>query len=285
MKRSIDQIIPAIETSDGAGVRILRSVGQRQGLRVDPFLMLDFFSSSNPDDYVAGFPAHPHRGFETVTYMLNGTLQHRDHMGNEGTLSSGGVQWMTAGRGVIHEEMPKQQDGLMRGFQLWVNLPAAHKMRPAAYQNIAPHQLPLITLPGDSGEMKLIAGELTLAAEHYQGPVAGVTVDPLLLDLHLQQGASVQLPLESGHNAFIYLYEGEAEIGDRVLATDQAATLTQGSSVEIKALKGARLLLAAGRPIREPVVQYGPFVMNSTEEIDQALRDYREGVLTEGRGY
>ena len=281
MKRKVQSVIPALETSDGAGVRILRSVGQRQSQRVDPFLMLDYFSSDNPDDYIAGFPPHPHRGFETVTYMLDGTLQHRDHLGNEGILRSGGVQWMTAGRGVIHEEMPKQKDGLMRGFQLWVNLPAAEKMKPAAYQNIEPSQLSSIVV-ADVGRIKLIAGDLVLAGKRYSGPVQGVAVDPLFMDLTIEEGAELKLPVETDHNAFIYLIEGEVEIEGRAVQTDQAVVLSRGDELDIKASTASRLLLLAGRPINEPVVQYGPFVMNTAAEIDQALSDYRDGVLTEG---
>lgn len=278
--RTIQQIIPAIDTSDGAGVRLKRSIGQRQTLRLDPFLMLDAFNSANADDYIAGFPPHPHRGFETVTYMLNGSMIHRDHMGNEGELVAGGVQWMTAGRGVIHEERPQRSEGLMRGFQLWVNLPAREKMKPAHYQNIEPEQVPQVTLPG-GGQARVIAGSLELGDRVVTGPVSGVVADPVYLDLRLQPNEHFSYPVPATHNLFLYPYEGALEVDGRRISADQAVVLGNGDEVSVQAsASGASFLLLAGKPIGEPISQYGPFVMNTPEEIDQAISDYRAGRLT-----
>ncbi|MCO4759191.1 MAG: pirin family protein [Oceanospirillaceae bacterium] len=279
--RTIQQIIPAIDTSDGAGVQLKRSVGQRQSVRVDPFLMLDAFNSDNADDYIAGFPAHPHRGFETVTYMLNGSMIHRDHMGNEGELNPGGVQWMTAGRGVIHEERPQRSEGLMRGFQLWVNLPASEKMKPAHYQNIEPEQVPDVAL-SSGGRVRVIAGQLALEDQTVTGPVTGVVAEPVYLDVRLQPGEVFRYPVPESHNLFLYPYEGTLTVDGRSIATDQAVTLHKGDQVEVTADQlGTSFLLLAGKPIGEPIAQYGPFVMNTMEEVDQALEDYREGRLTD----
>ncbi|WP_432698240.1 pirin family protein [Marinobacterium sp. YM272] len=279
--RSIRSVIPGMDSSDGAGVRLKRSIGQHQNLRIDPFLMLDNFSSDRADDYIAGFPAHPHRGFETVTYMLDGRMLHRDHMGNEGLLRSGGVQWMTAGRGVIHEEMPQQEEGLMRGFQLWVNLPAAEKMKPAAYQNIEPEEV--VTAADAAGNrVRLVAGSLPFDGKTLEGPVAGISRQPLFVDLALAAGAALELPVAADLNAFIYLFEGEAALGNDALELNAATELGEGDRVSLTAgPEGARLLLVAARPIGEPVVQYGPFVMNTSAEIEQALRDYRDGRLVD----
>ena len=281
--RRILRHIPGQPTSDGAGVQLRRSIGGGPALRLDPFLMLDEFSSSNPDDYVAGFPAHPHRGFETVTYMLDGRMQHRDHLGNTGDLGPGGVQWMTAGRGVIHSEMPQQREGRMRGFQLWINLPAAEKMQPASYRDIAPDAVPEKVL-GDGARMRCIAGAVTVGNEALRGAVNADherSTDPLYLDLILEPGATVELPVTGGHNAFVYLYEGGAEIDGDAVQLQGATVLTDGDVLTVKAGdEGARLLVIAGKPIGEAVVQYGPFVMNTREEIEQALDDFRRDALT-----
>ncbi|MBV1788206.1 pirin family protein [Marinobacterium sp. D7] len=274
--RTIRRVIRAVNSSDGAGVRLKRSIGQSMGARIDPFLMLDAFSSDSPDDYIAGFPAHPHRGFETVTYMLDGLMRHRDHLGHEGLLRSGGVQWMTAGKGVIHEEMPQQEQGLMRGFQLWVNLPAAEKMKPAAYQNIEPEEVPE-AVDEQGNRIRLVAGTLNFAGQQLTGPVSGVSRQPLFVDLQLAAGASLELPLAEELSGFIYLFEGAVAIGDKALPGESAAELGAGDRVGLHAgSDGARLLLVAARPIGEPVVQYGPFVMNTSDEIEQALCDYRD---------
>lgn len=279
--RTIQQIIPAIDTSDGAGVQLKRSVGQRQRIRVDPFLMLDAFNSANADDYMAGFPPHPHRGFETVTYMLNGSMIHRDHMGNEGELVAGGVQWMTAGRGVIHEERPQRTDGLMRGFQLWVNLPASEKMKPAHYQNIEPEQVPEVQLP-NGGKARVVAGRLNVGGDTVTGPVTGVAADPVYLDVRLQPDEAFTYPVPETHNLFLYPYEGTLYLDNQRVKTDHAVVLADGNEVSVQASgSGAAFLLLAGKPIGEPIAQYGPFVMNTPEEIDQALKDYQDGRLTD----
>lgn len=278
-QRLIKRVIPSQETSDGAGVRIRRSLGQTQMVRLDPFLMLDEFGSDQPQDYLAGFPSHPHRGFETVTYMIEGHMLHEDHLGNRGDLRNGGVQWMTAGRGIVHSEMPQQEEGMMRGFQLWLNLPAAEKMKPAGYRDIQPEDIPLIQHSG--ADIRLIAGSLELGGEHHQGAVTGGATEPLYADLHLAPGAQLTLPVASHLNAMVYLFEGSAAIGEREVPVNAAAVLAEGDGVTVAAgPQGARLLLLGGRPIGEPVVQYGPFVMNTREEIEQTLRDYQSGQLT-----
>ncbi|MFY3774467.1 pirin family protein [Marinobacter salsuginis] len=278
--RSLKQIIPALETSDGAGVRIKRSIGQQQNIRLDPFLMLDEFGSAEAADYIAGFPSHPHRGFETVTYMIEGHMLHEDHLGNRGDLRNGGVQWMTAGRGIIHSEMPQQEEGVMRGFQLWLNLPAAEKMTEAGYRDIQPEEIPEIVFEG--GKVKLIAGNMEIEGQLHEGSVADRSTQPIYADIHLESGASVTLPVPEGHNAMLYLYEGTANLVDRALQRSAANILgDNGDRIALTAGEsGARLLLIAGKPIGEPVVQYGPFVMNTREEIEQTLRDYRDGRLT-----
>ncbi|ARB44057.1 pirin family protein [Alloalcanivorax xenomutans] len=279
--RQVLHTIRAMETSDGAGVRLKRALGQNPAVRLDPFLMLDAFSSDNPDDYIAGFPPHPHRGFETVTYLVEGHMRHRDHLGNEGDLQQGGVQWMTAGRGIIHEEMPQQEDGLLRGFQLWINLPAAEKMKPADYRDIQDREIPRLDLP-TGGQIKAIAGKVDLAGESLTAPVHGGSTDPLYLDVILRPGESVTIPLTPGYNAFLYLFEGAVTVAEETVAVDHVAVLTDGDRVTLAAGRdGARLLLLAGRPLGEPVAQYGPFVMNTQEELEQALQDYRNGTLTE----
>ena len=280
MERKILNTLRALDTSDGAGVRLKRALGYNPMVRLDPFLMLDAFSSDNPDDYIAGFPPHPHRGFETVTYLVEGHMRHRDHLGNEGDLKQGGVQWMTAGRGIIHEEMPQQQDGVLRGFQLWINLPAAEKMKPAGYRDIADTEIPRLDLPS-GGQIKAIAGEVTLGNEVLTAPVHGGSTDPLYLDVTLRPGELLTVPLNTGYNAFLYLFEGQASVAGETVQSDHLATLTDGDSVTLEGgRQGARLLLLAGKPIGEPIAQYGPFVMNTQDEINQALSDYRDGTLT-----
>lgn len=278
--RMIKRRIPARDSQDGAGVRLLRSIGQSARQRIDPFLMLDCFFSDNPDDYIAGFPAHPHRGFETVTYMLDGQMRHRDHLGNEAVLGSGGVQWMTAGRGVIHEEMPEQTEGLMRGFQLWINLPAAEKMIPARYQEFAAEQIPVIEDEVSGARLKLIAGEIGLNGQSHTGPVGGISRSPLMLDVRLPANVEFSLPLPGGNAGFVYLFEGNAQLGDEVLNLHEACELGMGERLLLRAgPEGAAILVLAAEPLNEPISQYGPFVMNTPEEIDQAINDYRNGTL------
>jgi len=278
--RTIQRRIAGRPSRDGAGVSLLRSVGQSPATRIDPFLMLDCFFNENPDDYLAGFPAHPHRGFETVTYMLDGQMRHRDHLGNEAVLGSGGVQWMTAGRGVIHEEMPEQNEGLMRGFQLWINLPAAEKMIPAKYQEFSAEEITNIEDSDTGARVKLIAGDITLNGQVYSGPVSGISRAPLMLDLRLPANTAFSVPLQDDRSAFVYLFEGSAQLGEAGLNLHEAAELGAGDRLQLQAgPEGAALLLLAAQPLNEPIAQYGPFVMNTPEEIDRAINDYRNGTL------
>lgn len=287
--RSIQRIIESKPASDGAGVKLRRSLGQQahDSARLDPFLMLDEFYSDNPDDYIAGFPSHPHRGFETVTYMLEGRMQHRDHLGNIGEVGPGGVQWMTAGSGVIHSEMPQQSEGAMRGFQLWLNLPAAEKMTPAMYRDIPGSEIP--ELAHNGALVRVIAGQIELGGEAAVGAVDRAfgekSTRPLYLDIRLKHGAKLSLPIEASAQALVYLYDGAARIGKLELPHRAAGLLGAGDRVEIAAgSDGAGLLLLAGKPIGEPIAQYGPFVMNSRQELEQAIADYRDGRLTDVAG-
>jgi quercetin 2,3-dioxygenase len=269
--RTVHHLIKSMPASDGAGVKLRRSLGQSPHARLDPFLMLDEFSSDDAADYIAGFPAHPHRGFETVTYILDGHMLHEDHLGNKGNLKSGGVQWMTAGRGIIHSEMPQQDRGRMRGFQLWINLPAKDKMKPANYRDLQASDIPEVALAG-GGKVRVIAGQHAGTG----APVAPGATDATYLDVHLPAGATFGHPVKDGYNAFAYVYEGALE---GIPAHSAAVFSTQGDVQAKAGPEGARFLLLAGRPLGEPVVQYGPFVMNSREEIDQAIRDYQNGTL------
>lgn len=287
--RTLACVIASVPASDGAGVKLRRSLGSQRGLYVDPFLMLDEFFSDDPEDYLAGFPAHPHRGFETVTYMLDGHLRHEDHLGHRGDLGPGGVQWMTAGRGIIHSEMPQQTEGRMRGFQLWINLPSNEKMKPAAYRDMAAGEIPVVELAG-GGHLKVIAGSFRGISGPINGETGKVATDPVYLDVDLPAGTEVSVPMARGHSGVVYSYEGTAEIGapgaSRSLPHRAAGVLSEGDDVRLRAgERGARLLLLAARPLREPVVQYGPFVMNTREEIEQALADYREGRLVAVAGH
>lgn len=279
--RGIKRRIAGRDSMDGAGVRIKRSVGASQFARIDPFLMLDNFSSDNPDDYIAGFPAHPHRGFETVTYMIEGRMRHRDHMGNEGILRSGGVQWMTAGRGVIHEEMPEQEEGLMSGFQLWINLPAAEKMKPAAYQNIEPEEVAEFDA-AEGVHVRLVAGQLMdIGGSSQVGPVNGISRQPLFAEIQMQPNTRYTLPVPAELSGFVYLFEGGARLPNELLNLAEAAELDGGDQVDLQAgMGGARLLIVAAKAIGEPIAQYGPFVMNTHDEIEQAISDYQANRLT-----
>lgn len=284
MIRNIQAIIPGIATSDGAGVKLRRSLGGQHQVRLDPFLMLDEFSSNDPNDYVAGFPAHPHRGFETVTYMLEGHMLHEDHLGNQGHLKTGGVQWMTAGRGIIHSEMPQQVSGAMRGFQLWINLPAKEKMKPAGYQDIQVEDIPS-TLLANGGSVKVIAGSYENGDKVIAGPIQGITTAPLFLDVHIPPNAAFDHCISQELNAFVYIYEGGLEIGDPMKAVPKqaAVVLGDGDLLKVKAgSEGAQFIVLAALPLHEPIVQYGPFVMNTRAEIEQAINDYQNNrfVLT-----
>jgi len=269
----------AVDTSDGAGVKLKRALGQHPGARLDPFLMLDFFSSDDPDDYIEGFPAHPHRGFETVTYIVDGHMLHEDHLGNRGDLKAGGVQWMTAGRGIIHSEMPQQTAGLLRGFQLWINLPAKEKMKPAGYRDIPAEEIPVITAPG--ARVKLVAGVITLNGTTTTGPINGLSTEPLYADVALDAGASITLPVKAGLNAFLYVFEGAVLAAGTQVPIGGVAILDNGDELSLSGgPNGGRVLLVGGRAIGEPVAQYGPFVMNTREELETAVNDYRAGRLT-----
>jgi len=281
MQRQLQQLIPGMGTSDGAGVRIKRTLGQSQQARFDPFLMLDEFNSESADDYIGGFPSHPHRGFETVTYMLDGHMLHEDHMGNRGDLKSGDVQWMTAGRGVIHSEMPQQDQGRMRGFQMWLNLPAAEKMKPAAYRDIPAKDIPVKTL-SNGGTIKVIAGSVSADGETVDGPIQGLSTEPRYWDLELPAGERFEQAIPKGLNAFVYVFEGAMSIGEpaRSLSEGNAGLLSDGEQLSMTGgEQGGRALIMAGRPLREPIAQYGPFVMNTPEEIEDAINDYRAGRL------
>jgi redox-sensitive bicupin YhaK (pirin superfamily) len=260
---------------DGAGVKINRVLTQPLQRRLDPFLMLDAFGSDKAGDYIAGFPEHPHRGFETVTYMLTGRMRHRDSAGNEGLVTNGGVQWMTAGRGVIHSEMPEQEEGLMEGFQLWLNLPASDKMSAPWYRDIPTGEVPRFTL--DSGAtVQVIAGSTHGVA----GAVQRDGTQPLYLDIELPEGASFEQPLPAGHNAFLYVFRGEVVVEGKGVPQARMAILDNAKDadgVRIKATAPSRLLLIAGRPLNEPIAQYGPFVMNTQAEVFQAVEDFRAG--------
>jgi len=278
--RELREVIAGVSVSEGAGVRLRRSLGQTPHARHDPFLMLDEFNSEDAADYIAGFPDHPHRGFETVTYILEGHMLHEDHLGNRGDLKSGGVQWMTAGRGIIHSEMPQQERGRLHGFQLWINLPAAEKMKPAGYVDIAADDIP--SVEADGATVKVIAGRRANGGVEVSGPMRGLSTDPTYFDVSLAGDAHFEHALPAEHNVMLYVFEGEVKIGagERALRAGQIGLLGPGEAAAVVAgAKGARFLLLAGKPLREPVVQYGPFVMNTVEEVEQAIRDYRDGTL------
>jgi len=278
-ERRVVKIVTGQPTSDGAGVRLRRVIGTQDLDHLDPFLLLDEFKSDRPDDYLAGFPDHPHRGFETVTYMLAGSMRHQDHVGNRGELIAGSVQWMTAGRGIIHSEMPQQKDGLMWGFQLWVNLPARDKMTAPRYQDVPPEKVPTVAL-ADGASARVLVGE----AGGVSGPVNGVATQPLYLDVTLAPRGRLSHGLPTGHSAFAYVYDGRARFGpledSTEVAAGQLAVLGDGELVNVATGDGtARFLLLAARPLREPIARYGPFVMNTREEILQAVQDYQRGTL------
>jgi redox-sensitive bicupin YhaK (pirin superfamily) len=277
--RSVEQLIAGQETSDGAGVKLTRVLTRNLQRRLDPFLMLDAFGSDDPDDYIAGFPDHPHRGFETVTYMIAGRMLHRDSAGHEGLLQNGGVQWMTAGRGVIHSEIPQQEEGVMEGFQLWLNLHSSEKMNQPWYKDFQDADLPKLKTP-DGVDVTVIAGE----SHGVAGAVSRKITNPLYLDIHLPAGARFVQPLHADSNAFIYVYRGEVSVAGKTVPSKRMAILTndaQADGVIIDATAEAKILLIAGRPLGEPIAQYGPFVMNTEAEIYQAVSDFREGKLGE----
>ncbi len=274
---TITRKIRGTAASDGAGVKLTRVIGGTELPDLDPFLLLDEFGTDRAEDYIAGFPSHPHRGFETVTYMLDGRMRHKDNHGNEGLLVPGSVQWMTAGRGQVHSEMPEQESGRMRGFQLWVNLPARDKMTEPKYQEFAPDAIPVVH-PADGVEVKIIAG----IVDDVAGPIVQPATDPVYLDVGLSPDAAWEYALPEEHNAFAYVFEGSVSVGEggdaRPLGCQEMAVLGGGELLRLTASEqGARLILVAGRPLREPVMRHGPFVMNTRQELMQAFVDYQEG--------
>ncbi|MEV4781894.1 pirin family protein [Burkholderia sp. LMU1-1-1.1] len=278
-ERTVERIITGQAVSDGAGVKINRVLTQSLQRRLDPFLMLDNFGSDQASDYLAGFPSHPHRGFETVTYMLEGRMRHKDSSGNEGLLTNGGVQWMTAGRGVIHSEMPEQEEGMMSGFQLWLNLPAKDKMRAPWYRDFNGDEVPVFTTE-NGATVKVIAG----GSHGVDGAVQREVTEPIYIDVDLPAGASFSQALPEGHNAFIFAYRGSVRVGDKDVASGKMAILanTAGADgVNIHATDASRFILVAGKPLNEPIAQYGPFVMNTQAEVFAAVEDFRAGKLGE----
>ena len=279
VSRTIERLVTGQATSDGAGVKLSRILTQDLQHRLDPFLMLDAFGSDKPDDYIAGFPDHPHRGFETVTYMIAGRMLHRDSAGNEGLLQNGGVQWMTAGKGVIHSEIPQQDEGVMEGFQLWLNLHSSEKMNTPWYRDFQNAQLPQFETP-EGVAVTVIAG----ASHGVQGAVTREITQPIYLDVHMPMGSRFEQALPAGHNVFVYLYRGQVSIAGQAVPAQRMAILANASQTDgvvIEASADAKLILVAGQPLKEPIVQYGPFVMNTKEEIYQALADFRDGRLGE----
>ncbi|MCW8877431.1 MAG: pirin family protein [Kangiellaceae bacterium] len=271
--REIQHVFNGVAASDGAGVQLTRVIGSPYINMLDPFLLLDAFGSDKPQDYIAGFPPHPHRGFETVTYMLEGKMRHEDSAGNAGVIESGGVQWMTAGKGIIHSEMPEQEEGLLSGFQLWVNLPAAHKMTEPKYQERNSAEIP-VEVYNDSVSVKVIAGE---TSNKTKGVIENDFIAPVYWDISQQAGSNFKERITLGHNAFVYLYQGEIKLGDRIVSQGQLAILSDGDSISIDSVKDSKYILVAGKPLNEPVARGGPFVMNTREEINQAFHDYQTG--------
>lgn len=276
--RRVARVTRGMPAEDGAGVKLTRLIGTRDIPDIDPILMLDNFGSDDPKAYIAGFPPHPHRGFETISYMISGSLRHQDNKGGEGLITDGGVQWMTAGRGVVHSEMPAQTSGLMFGFQLWLNLPASEKMRAPWYRDIPAAQIPTITA-GEGATAKLIAGEWNGT----KGPGPERPTEPFIVDVALAAGASVAIPIPSGHAAFALVFQGAARLGPPTLARElvkgDLAVLDDGGALRATATKDARLYIVAGKPLREPIAKYGPFVMNTQDELRQAISDFQRGAF------
>ena len=275
-ERSVKRIVQGQATSDGAGVRLFRVIGGQSLPELDPFLLLDEFLSDDPEDYIAGFPEHPHRGFETVTYMLAGRMRHGDNQGNSGLLEAGSVQWMTAGRGILHSEMPEQENGLMWGFQLWVNLPARDKMMAPRYQDMPPHTIPEVRT-ANGNRVRVLAGSFG----DTRGPVMEVAAEPIYFDVELSAGGTESIALPPTHNAFVYCYQGAVTVGSEdpaLVGHRHLAVLSLGDRLQLSAGNdGARLIVVAGKPFGEPVARYGPFVMNTREELMQAVDDLRNG--------
>lgn len=278
--RSVEQLVTGRSTSDGAGVKLTRVLTQPLQRRLDPFLMLDAFGTDDPDDYIGGFPDHPHRGFETVTYMIAGRMRHRDSAGNEGLLQNGGMQWMTAGRGVVHSELPEQEHGRMEGFQLWLNLPAREKMCAPWYRDFQAQDIPAFTAAGGV-TVRVLAG----SSHAVEGAMQRQTTEPLYLDLEMPANASFAQPLPPTHNAFVYVYRGALRIAGTAIPVQRMAILrndAEADGVVLEASEPTRALLIAGKPLNEPIVQYGPFVMSSQDEIMRAVQDFQAGRFTSG---
>ena len=276
--RRLLKVVAGMPASDGAGVRLTRMIGQPALMQLDPFLLLDAFRSDDPDDYLAGFPEHPHRGFETVTYLLHGRMRHADNAGHGGVIEPGGIQWMTAGRGIVHSEMPEQENGLLEGFQLWINLPASHKLCPPAYQEHARDRIPVETAPGT--RVRVVCGATSRGT---RGPVEQPLTEPLYLDVALEPDTGYEESLPEAHNAFLCVVDGSVQLPDAdgagsILTRDQIGILSLGERIEVRAGNdGARFLLIAGKPLGEPVARGGPFVMNTEAEVRQAFIDYQAG--------
>lgn len=275
------RLIPAMTIAEGAGVIVHRTIGTPALRSYDPFLLLDHIGSENPDDYIAGFPAHPHRGFNTLTYIIDGEMEHTDSMGNTGNLGAGGAQWMKAASGVIHSEMPKQEDGLLRGFQLWINLPAANKMDAPEYQEYPAEAFPVLEKSGY--RVKVIAGSL----EKTVSPIVDNITQVIFLDVLVEPDRPFHYVLPEGNTSFLYIFEGDGQINGKTVATHTLVTLDGASTAPVftAGRQGARLILISGRPIREPIVQHGPFVMNTREEIDQAMQDYQSNNFVRKRAW
>ncbi|HSC61972.1 MAG TPA: pirin family protein [Rhizomicrobium sp.] len=272
-ERRVVRKFPGMPTQDGAGVKLTRLVGTPQLPDLDPILMLDTFRSDNPNDYVAGFPEHPHRGFETVSYMIKGSIAHLDNHGGKGIVTDGGVQWMTAGRGVAHSEMPAQTNGQLFGFQLWLNLPAKEKMRDPWYADIPSSDIPVIDL-GQGNSAKLIVGEWN----GVKGPGPERAIQPFVADVTVAANSEVAVPVAASHNSFIYVFEGDAKVGEVTVPKGELAVLSPGDKTRVEGgVGGARFLVVAGKPLREPIAKYGPFVMNTADEIRKAITDYQSG--------
>ncbi|MFZ4523708.1 MAG: pirin family protein [Bacteroidales bacterium] len=276
--RKIDRIIKGQATSDGAGVKLTRILGHNTMDILDPFLLLDFFGSDNPDDFMAGFPSHPHRGMETVTYMIDGKVEHSDSMGNKGVIGKGDIQWMTAGSGIIHEEMPKYEGGRMHGFQLWVNLPAASKMIAPRYQDIPATKIPVVELK-NKARVKVLAGTF----QGVRGPVENIIADPEYFDVEMPENAELTIPVGADHTVFAFLYEGAASFDETLnnqLHSGEGALFGHGENVKVQtAATNARFILIAGKQIAEPVAWNGPIVMNTQEELNLAFRELRSGTF------
>lgn len=277
MTATIQHQLRATAVSEGAGVTVHRTIGTHGVRHLDPFLMLDHFGSNDPDEYIAGFPDHPHRGFITLTYMLDGHMQHRDSMGNRGELRAGGIQWMKAASGVIHSEMPQQANGLMRGFQLWINLPSQEKMSDPEYQEFAADQIPAVAVAG--ARVKMISGELN----GVRGPIHDPHTQLEYLDVEIAPARSFARELRAGRTAFIYLFEGNARIAGRDLDTHTFVALSAGTVDIVAGAQGARFIFVSGKPLQEPIFQHGPFVMNTAQEVRQAFEDYQSGRLVKVR--